>query len=193
MRLPDVYYALRRHADYSPSGPTGAKTNGSGPLTRMPTTGSPPAQPASAGTASQPGWEQVRLMEYEVGLKLYEHVKKGSKPVLPPEEELLKPEQPDGSFVPYVLVDHVNYRDSAPWPGGATDGGGDSLQRRNSGAYGNDPANWTAAAATPGADFAAAFFHSSREAGWNSGWAGGMAVPVATAGGPASGASLHDS
>ncbi len=37
--------------------------------------------------------EQVRLMEYEVGLKLYERVKKGSKPVLPPEEELLKPEQ----------------------------------------------------------------------------------------------------
>lgn len=37
--------------------------------------------------------EQVRLMEYEVGLKLYERVKKGSKPVLPPEEQLLKPEQ----------------------------------------------------------------------------------------------------
>ncbi len=37
--------------------------------------------------------EQVRLMEYEVGLKLYERVKKGSKIVLPPEEELLKPSQ----------------------------------------------------------------------------------------------------
>jgi hypothetical protein len=32
-------------------------------------------------------------MEYEVGLKLYERVKKGSKAVLPREEELLKPEQ----------------------------------------------------------------------------------------------------
>jgi hypothetical protein len=37
--------------------------------------------------------EQVRLMEYEVGLKLYERVKRGSKPVLPPEEQLLSPEQ----------------------------------------------------------------------------------------------------
>lgn len=27
VRLPDVYYALRRNADYSPSGPTGAKTH----------------------------------------------------------------------------------------------------------------------------------------------------------------------
>jgi hypothetical protein len=37
--------------------------------------------------------EQVRLMEYEVGLKLYERVKKGSKLVAPPEEELLSPGQ----------------------------------------------------------------------------------------------------
>jgi hypothetical protein len=37
--------------------------------------------------------EQVRLMEYEVGLKLYERVKKGSKVVLPAKETVLKPEQ----------------------------------------------------------------------------------------------------
>ncbi len=37
--------------------------------------------------------EQVRLMEYEVGLKLYERVKKGAKVVAPPEEELLSPSQ----------------------------------------------------------------------------------------------------
>ena len=37
--------------------------------------------------------EQVRLMEYEVGLKLYERVKKGSKPVEPAQETLLQPEQ----------------------------------------------------------------------------------------------------
>jgi hypothetical protein len=37
--------------------------------------------------------EQVRLMEYEVGLKLYERVKKGSRIIVPPEEELLKPRQ----------------------------------------------------------------------------------------------------
>jgi hypothetical protein len=37
--------------------------------------------------------EQVRLMEYEVGLKLYERVKKGSKLVKEVEEEKLKPSQ----------------------------------------------------------------------------------------------------
>lgn len=35
--------------------------------------------------------EQVRLMEYEVGLKLYERVKKGSKLVVPDEERALEP------------------------------------------------------------------------------------------------------
>jgi len=37
--------------------------------------------------------EQVRLMEYEVGLKLYERVKKGSKLVLPEEEKALLSEE----------------------------------------------------------------------------------------------------
>jgi hypothetical protein len=37
--------------------------------------------------------EQVRLMEYEVGLKLYERVKKGAKVTVPPEEEQLSPSQ----------------------------------------------------------------------------------------------------
>ncbi|WP_225409851.1 hypothetical protein [Stigmatella hybrida] len=37
--------------------------------------------------------EQVRLMEYEVGLKLYERVKRGAKAPVPPEEELLSPAQ----------------------------------------------------------------------------------------------------
>jgi len=64
--------------------------------------------------------------------------------------ELSKPDLPDGAFIPLVLVDKVNYRDSAPWPGGATDGGGSSLQRRTANAYGNNPANWLAAAPTAG-------------------------------------------
>lgn len=42
--------------------------------------------------------EQVRLMEYEVGLKLYERVKKGAKVVVPPEEELLSPSQVGFTF-----------------------------------------------------------------------------------------------
>ncbi|QSQ19914.1 hypothetical protein JY651_32140 [Pyxidicoccus parkwayensis] len=37
--------------------------------------------------------EQVRLMEYEVGLKLYERVKKGAKVVPPEDEVLMSPEQ----------------------------------------------------------------------------------------------------
>jgi hypothetical protein len=43
--------------------------------------------------------EQVRLMEYEVGLKLYERVKRGSKLVALIEEEPLKPEQVSFKFV----------------------------------------------------------------------------------------------
>ncbi|WIG95303.1 hypothetical protein [Myxococcus sp. SDU36] len=37
--------------------------------------------------------EQVRLMEYEVGLKLYERVKKGARIVAPEDEQLLSPTQ----------------------------------------------------------------------------------------------------
>ncbi|HZI10281.1 MAG TPA: hypothetical protein VE153_07775, partial [Myxococcus sp.] len=37
--------------------------------------------------------EQVRLMEYEVGLKLYERVKKGAKVVAPQDEQLMSPAQ----------------------------------------------------------------------------------------------------
>jgi hypothetical protein len=37
--------------------------------------------------------EQVRLMEYEVGLKLYERVKKGAKVVAPEDEQLMSPAQ----------------------------------------------------------------------------------------------------
>jgi hypothetical protein len=64
--------------------------------------------------------------------------------------ELKKPTPPAAGHVPYVLVDKVSYRDSAPWPAGA-DGTGLSLQRKDSAAYGNDPANWTAAPATAAA------------------------------------------
>jgi hypothetical protein len=46
----------------------------------------------------------------------------------------------------------VRYNDKAPWSA-AADGSGPSLQRKNSTAHGNDPANWEAAIATPGAEF----------------------------------------
>src|SRR5262249_35993572 len=57
----------------------------------------------------------------------------------------------DAGFVPYVLVDKVSYRDSPPWPVGAVDGGGLSLQRKNGLLYGNEGLNWVGAAPTPGA------------------------------------------
>jgi len=65
--------------------------------------------------------------------------------------ELYKPDAPEPGFVPYVLVEQVRYTDTAPWPSGAADGGGLSLQRRTPSAYGNDPINWVASSPTPGA------------------------------------------
>jgi len=68
--------------------------------------------------------------------------------------ELKKPTTPLAGNVPYVLMDKVSYSDSSPWPTGA-DGTGLSLQRKDTAAYGNDPANWTAAPATAAAATAA--------------------------------------
>jgi hypothetical protein len=64
--------------------------------------------------------------------------------------ELKKPTTAVLGIVPYVLMDKVDYRDSAPWPAGA-DGFGFSLQRRNPTLYGNDPGNWVAAPPTAAA------------------------------------------
>lgn len=58
---------------------------------------------------------------------------------------------PDAGYVPQLLVDKVDYRDQAPWPAGAVDGGGLSLQRRAGTLYGNEPLNWVASAPTAGA------------------------------------------
>jgi len=67
--------------------------------------------------------------------------------------ELQRPDVPDTNGVAYITVDEVRYNDRSPWPA-AADGSGPSLQRKNALAYGNDPANWEAAVATPGAEFA---------------------------------------
>lgn len=61
------------------------------------------------------------------------------------------PPSPDAGFVPYVLVDRVEYSNTAPWPEGA-DGTGHSLQRRFSASYGDDPLNWQTPAPTPWQD-----------------------------------------
>lgn len=59
--------------------------------------------------------------------------------------------EPDG-FVPYVLVDRVNYGDAAPWPA-APDGNGPSLERIVVTDFGNTASNWFAGApgGSPGA------------------------------------------
>ena len=69
--------------------------------------------------------------------------------------QLFKPDppqmapHPDAGYVPYVLVDQINYSSTAPWPPNAN-GSGPSLQRIVAGAYGNEPLNWQAAAPTAG-------------------------------------------
>jgi hypothetical protein len=57
------------------------------------------------------------------------------------------PPHPDAGFVPYVLVEQINYLSAAPWPTGAA-GTGSSLQRQIASNYGNDPVNWFVAAPT---------------------------------------------
>jgi len=57
---------------------------------------------------------------------------------------LLKPAVSGADVVAHVLTDRIDYGDAAPWPGGA-DGSGQSLQRVDLGAFGNEPANWIAA------------------------------------------------
>jgi hypothetical protein len=64
--------------------------------------------------------------------------------------ELQVPDAPNtNGVVPDVTIEAVRYNDKAPWPA-AADGTGLSLQRVAASAYGNDPANWIAAAPTPG-------------------------------------------
>ena len=57
------------------------------------------------------------------------------------------PQHPDFGFVPYILVDQVDYKPTAPWPEAAA-GTGAYLERINPAGYGNDPANWRAATTT---------------------------------------------
>jgi hypothetical protein len=61
---------------------------------------------------------------------------------------LLCPATPEVSGTPYYVVDAINYSPSVPWPVAFT--ANLSLQRKDLGAYGNDPANWLAASPTPG-------------------------------------------
>ena len=64
---------------------------------------------------------------------------------------LEKPQYPDLPGDPYswVIVDEVIYGNQYPWPTNAN-GAGNALQRLSVSQSGNDPANWIAAASSPG-------------------------------------------
>ncbi len=68
---------------------------------------------------------------------------------------LLRPDEPldappaQAGDVPRVTTELIQYSPNAPWPIGA-DGTGNSLQRRRSVRFGNDPANWLAGPPTAG-------------------------------------------
>lgn len=64
--------------------------------------------------------------------------------------QLARPGPADAeNIIQFVRVDRVNYTDTTPWPA-SPDGGGASLTRISEKEYGNDFANWTAAAPSPG-------------------------------------------
>ena len=66
---------------------------------------------------------------------------------------LQRPDKPDfltdGSvFVPYLVVDQVEYNNKPPWPVAAA-GQGPSLVRRNPARFGDDPSAWTTSVGDP--------------------------------------------
>ena len=69
--------------------------------------------------------------------------------------ELSMPGAPEPGFVPYVRTEKVNFSDGVhpvgndPWPSEADGMFGYSLHRNVAAGYGNDVANWLAAAPTP--------------------------------------------
>jgi hypothetical protein len=68
---------------------------------------------------------------------------------------LERPQGPDfvGDAYSWIVVDEMIYGNQSPWPASAN-GGSHSLQRLSTVQSGNDPANWFAAAATPGTTIA---------------------------------------
>ena len=64
---------------------------------------------------------------------------------------LFRPGTPEAGGVPQILVDHIQYGETTPWPDLA-DGEGSSLSRFAVAAYGNEPENWlpSTTGGTPG-------------------------------------------
>lgn len=69
--------------------------------------------------------------------------------------EFLEADKPEGieesnpGLVPFMLAERIKYSNVAPWPGNAN-ASGLSLQRKEPGAYGNEPTNWVVAAPSAG-------------------------------------------
>ena len=58
------------------------------------------------------------------------------------------PPHPDAGFVPYILVEEVDYSPTAPWPM-EPDGTGPALRRRLPVGFAEDPASWEADVSAP--------------------------------------------
>lgn len=58
------------------------------------------------------------------------------------------PPHPDAGFVPYILVEEVDYSPKAPWPA-EPDGTGPALRRRLPVGFAEDPASWEADVSAP--------------------------------------------
>jgi hypothetical protein len=58
------------------------------------------------------------------------------------------PPRPDAGFVPYILVEEVDYSPTAPWPT-EPDGNGPALRRRLPVGFADDPVSWQADITVP--------------------------------------------
>lgn len=89
----------------------------------------------AAFRARQPVPDTVQVFGPWTGLlnNAGDHIKlyKPDPPQLPP--------RPDAGFVPYILVEEINYTDTAPWPVGGSNGF--SILRKTLN-YANDGSNW---------------------------------------------------
>ena len=63
--------------------------------------------------------------------------------------ELRRPDPPDPTLIPYILVESIHYRAASPWPTGAV-GTACSIQRHEIRTFGDDPTNWYVWGRSPG-------------------------------------------
>jgi hypothetical protein len=110
------------------------------------------------------------------------------------------PPSPIVGFVPYFVLEEINYSDQSPWPAGARETG-NSLQRIASITFGDEPANWQAGAPSPGRLNPNAFLADTDQDGLPDEWeltygfdpkqSGGINGPLGDSDGDGSG-NLHE-